>query len=40
MRTRDVHYLDHPRIGLVLRADRLKVPDGLAALVEAVEEGL
>ena len=40
MRTGVVHYLDHPRIGLVLRADRLDVPDGLVALVEAVEEGL
>ena len=40
MRTGDVHYLDHPRMGLVLRADRLDVPDALAALVEAVEEGL
>ncbi|MDE0348708.1 MAG: CsiV family protein, partial [Gammaproteobacteria bacterium] len=40
MRTGDVHYLDHPKIGLVLRADRLDVPDALAALVEAVEEGL
>ena len=40
MRTGDVHYLDHPRVGLVLRADRLKVPDALAALARAVEEGL
>ena len=40
MRTGDIHYLDHPRIGLVLRADRLDVPPALAALVEAVEEGL
>lgn len=40
MRTGVVHYLDHPRIGLVLRADRLDVPEGLVALVEAVEEGL
>ena len=40
MRTGDVHYLDHPRMGLVLRADRLDVPDALPALVEAVEEGL
>lgn len=39
MRTGDVHYLDHPKIGLVLRADRLDVPDALASLVEAVEEG-
>ena len=40
MRTGDVHYLDHPRIGLVLRADRLDVPDALVRLVDAVEEGL
>lgn len=40
MRTGVVHYFDHPRFGLVLRADRLDVPDGLVALVEAVEEGL
>lgn len=40
MRTGDVHYLDHPRIGLVLRADRLDVPDALAALVDRIEEGL
>ena len=39
MRTGDIHYLDHPRIGLVLRATRLDVPRALAALVEAVEKG-
>ena len=33
MRTGVVHYLDHPRIGLVLRADRLDVPDGLARML-------
>ena len=33
MRTGVVHYFDHPRIGLVLRADRLDVPDGLARML-------
>ncbi len=39
MRTGDIHYLDHPRLGLVVRAQRLKVPAALADLVEGVEEG-
>ena len=32
MRTGDIHYLDHPRIGVVLRADRLDVPRALGNL--------
>ena len=32
MRTGDIHYLDHPRIGVVLRADRLDMPRALGNL--------
>ena len=39
MRAGDVHYLDHPRIGLVVRAQRLKVPQALAELVKRLHEG-
>lgn len=39
MRTGDVHYLDHPRIGVVLRATRLRVPAALAELAERAEKG-
>ena len=37
MRSREVHYLDHPKVGIVIRIDPLNVPEGLLADYSALE---
>ena len=38
MRSDELHYLDHPALGILVRAERLEVPDALLALEARVEE--
>ncbi len=40
MRARSVHYLDHPMLGLALRAEQLEIPEALVQLARIAEEGL
>ncbi len=36
----EIHYFDHPRFGVVVRAQELAMPEELVALLQAAEEGL
>ncbi len=38
MRSEELHYLDHPKLGVVVRIDPLEVPERLLGLFEALEE--
>ena len=40
VRNGELHYLDHPRFGAVVRVSRLALPEALAALAEAAKESL
>jgi hypothetical protein len=38
MRSTELHYIDHPKLGIVVRIDPVAIPDNLLALQAALEE--
>ena len=38
MRSEEVHYLDHPKLGIIVRIDPVTVPEELIAAFDALEE--
>ncbi len=38
LRSKEVHYLDHPKLGIVVRIDPVAIPQELTLLFEALEE--
>jgi hypothetical protein len=39
MRSEELHYLDHPKLGVVVRIDPISIPDHLLELHTALDEG-
>ncbi len=39
MRSEEVHYLDHPKLGIIVRIDAVPIPDTLAGAFDALKEG-
>ena len=37
MRSAEIHYLDHPKLGVVVRIDPVPIPDALTAAFDALE---
>ena len=37
MRSEELHYLDHPKLGVVVRVDPISMPEALLAELEALE---
>jgi hypothetical protein len=40
MRSEELHYLDHPKLGLVVRIDPVRFPDDLIQSFVALEENV
>lgn len=40
MRSEELHYLDHPKLGVIVRIDPVAIPPDLLALADALEERL
>jgi hypothetical protein len=40
MRSEELHYLDHPKLGVVVRIDPVAVPEEIVGLFEALQEGV
>ena len=39
MRSEEVHYLDHPKLGIIVRVDPVEIPEELQLRFDALEEG-
>ncbi len=39
MRSGELHYLDHPKLGILVRIDPVQIPDSLSEAYTALEEG-
>jgi len=38
LRSNEIHYLDHPKFGIVVRIDPVAIPQELILLLEALEK--
>ena len=38
MRSEEVHYLDHPKLGIIVRVDPVAIPEALRLRLKALQE--